>query len=334
MKIPIILFLAAAVAAGGSAAAESVRLRSGQTFDGDVTLSNDGVVVRVHDPASETETLRFKRSELAPELLFAILERRTDAKDLAAVKALAQTGDSLGLSEQALVQWRRVVTLDPRDRDARKRIAALEEIAAAALLADAKSLLAASKANDALFRLHAILETYPKTASAARARSLMSRAQRVAGPSAEVALSTVAVVEVPRFAAVLQAKIEKGDAEMTKVAAFAGAGGMADLYTVRRAIGDYEGAWKDAKRLPVTVTSVASVDEAIPALRQRAKHSLVNAWSTAGTILVQRRAISDAERFAAKALALSPQDPAAQELRRLILSAKTTYAPVQARTSY
>ena len=63
-----------------TARAETLQLRNGQALQGDVQLEGaDGVVIDVRFP--DVKTVRLTRGELTPESLFAVLERRTDAKD-------------------------------------------------------------------------------------------------------------------------------------------------------------------------------------------------------------------------------------------------------------
>lgn len=330
IHVPRTLWLAplAGLLFAASAGAETVRLRTGQTLEGDVTLTPEQVLVDLGPPNGSPEIVRVRiqRSDVDPESLFAIFERRTDKTDPDALLALAKHAEDLGLFDEAIAQYRLVAKIDRTSaREAEKSIRALEESHAAALFSEAKGFFDAGRPNQALIGLHAILETTPKAPSAAKARALLPRAHRAAGASAEVSFTTVAVTVAPKIISDVEKRLAKGDLEIATVRGHEGAGGTAELRAVQRAILSYEDAWRKAKRLPVTAAE-EDLEEAIPSLRRRAKASLVRAYVTAGTILVQRRSTASAEKYADKAAELDPEGKAHLELRRLILEAKI--APV------
>lgn len=321
--VSLVLSSAVGVVAAGSSAAETIRLKTGQTLIGDVTLSGDDVVVDVRFPA--TGTLRLRRADLAPESLYDVLERRTDANDAKQRMALAETAESLGLPGQALAEYRRVLALDPASAGAtRSRVAALEERLATDLLRESHEFLDGGMPNAALLRLHAVLEQYPTTDAAKRAQRVLTKAHEAAGASAEVARRTVPFAGAGKVADEVEADLKRGDAARAKVAGHEGSGGSADLRAVERAIDAYEAGWKGAKSLPAAPTPDAVLNARITALRTRSKDSLVAAYLEAGTILLQRRAVVAAERWCDKACELDPEHKTSHELHRLILEAQAT----------
>ncbi len=312
--------VAALAAFAGAARAETVHLKNGRTLVGDARLEGDDVVVDVRFPTEQV--VRLKRADLTPESLFEVLDRRTPSDDVAKRRALGETAESLGLPGAAIAEYRRVRALDPASAaEMDKRIGRLEDVVAADLLDDAKDLLAEGMANASLVRLHAILETYPGTEAAKAAKALLSDAEKAAGASAEVSARTVVPAEVARWADLIEEDLRKGDAAAT-AAGREGAGGSANLRALLRAVERFEDAWREAKRLPVTVAADAALEDRVGKLRVRAKASLVRAYLDASSVYLQRRSIASAERFSDKACELDPRNADVRSLQGVILLAK------------
>lgn len=316
--------LTATIALAGQAFAETVRLRTGQTLMGDLRLEGDDAIV-LDQRFPTVGVVHLKRSDLAPESLYDVLERRTDAADAAKRLALGETAEKLGLSGAAIAEYRRVRSLDPASAtEMDRRVVRLEEEVATDALDDAKDLLEEGMANAALMRLHALLEIYPGTKAAKLAQALLVTAEKAAGASAEVAVRTVAAADAVKLADEIEAGLRKGDAAAAKVSGHEGTGGTADVRSLLRAIDLYEDAWKDARRLPAGTNGTAELDDRFAKLRARAKASLVRAYLDAGSVLLQRRSIPSAERMCDKACELDPQHKDLHALHRLILEAKAT----------
>ncbi len=316
--------LTATIALAGQALAETVRLRTGQTLMGELRLEGEDALV-LDQSFPTVGVVRLRRGDLAPESLYDVLERRTDAADAAKRLALGETAEKLGLPGAAIAEYRRVRELDPKSApEMDRRVARLQEEVASDALDDAKELLDEGMANAALMRLHALVETYAGTEAAKAARTLLAAAEKAAGASAEVAVRTVPVVDAPKLADEIEAGLRKGEVEAAKVSGHEGASGSADLRRLLRTIERYEDAWKDARRLPVAPTGQAELDDRIAKLRARAKALLVRAYLDTGSVLLQRRSIPSAERLCDKACELDPQHKDLHALHRLILEAKAT----------
>ena len=308
-----------------------MQLVTGETVVGDVTLEgDDGVVVEVRYPAAKT--LKLRRDDLAPESLFAVVERKTDPKDPVARRSLGELAERLGLLAAAAAEYAAVGALDPTAaKDMEGRITSLSETVAADLLEDAKALLEDGKPAAALLYLHTVLERYPRTPAAKEAQGLMAAAHKAAGASAEVSEKTVDPQAAGKLADAIEAQLAKGDAARQGVSGHPGAGGTSDVRALDRAIDRYESAWEKAKDLPVAGTGDAALDGRIASLKARAKASLVRAYLDAGTALLQRRAIPGAEKYCNRACELDPENRENHELHRLIVLAKASYGQVGGR---
>lgn len=317
--------VAAVIGFGSSVRAETVQLRNGSVLDGDVSLEGaETVLVDARFP--DVKSVRLKRDDLTPESLFAVLERRTDPKDAAKRRELGETAERLGLLGAAVSQYRAAAALDPaaaKDMDA--RIANVFELIAEGLLDDAKDLLGDGMPHAAIRYLHTILERYPKTESAKGVPALMGKAHEAAGAASEVAKATVDAATAAKVADQVETHLVKGDKARAGVAGHEGKDGAGDRRAILRAVDHYEDAWAQAKRFPVTETGNAVLDKRLRALHAQAKSSLVQAYLTAGTVLLERRAIPSAERYCNKACELDPENKTSHELHRWILQAKITY---------
>ncbi len=307
------------------ASAESVQLKSGESLEGDVSLEGlDTVIVDVRFP--DVKVARLKRDDLAPESLYAVLERRTDSKDPQKRRELGDVAEKLGLLGAAVAQYRAVATLDASlAKEMDGRIAAVVEQIAADLLDDAKDLLDENKPSAAIRYLHTILERYPKTDAAKGVQALMGKAHEAAGAAAETAKKTVDPVTGERAADAVLAHLKKGDKARGDVSGHEGSGGAEDKRAILRAVEHYEDAWAGAKQFPITETGKADLDARLRELHARAKTSLVQAYLSAGTMLLERRAIPSAERYCNKACELDPENKANHQLHRLIVDAKSAY---------
>ena len=76
------------------------------------------------------------------------------------------------------------------------------------------------------------------------------------------------------------------------------------------------------KTLPVAPSENQVFDARVLKLRSSAKTKLVDAYLTAGTILLERRAIAGAEKYCNNACALDPENKDSHQLHGLILQAK------------
>ena len=306
------------------ALAETVELASGGVVVGEVRLEGaDAVVVNARYP-SESE-IRLRRSDLTAESLYRLLERRTEAGDVAGHLALGELAEKTGLRGIAVAEYRGVKALDPaqaKEMDA--RIGRLLSVIAEDLLRDAKSLLDAGNARAALMYLHAILERYPDSAAAKQAKALMAEAHKSAGAASEVAPRTVSAADGPKVADSVGAHLEKGDAARQAMQGHEDST-VSEQRSSERAVTHYKAAWEAAKTLPVSPTGDKDLDARIIALRSRSKASLVQAYLAAGTVLLGRRNIPGAEDYCNKACELDPDNKENHDLHRLILDAKTTY---------
>lgn len=317
------LVVALAVAfAAALARGETIELRSGGTIVGTVKLEgSDDVVIESVYPS--TEVRRLKRSDLAPESMHALLERTADPADAAKRREMGEFAEANGLLTVAAADFTLAKKLDPacaKDMDA--RIARLREQVAGEMLSDAEDLLAGGHPNAALMYLHSVREKFPGTDAAKKADVVAAAAHKAAGASVEVAVKTVAFTEAPRVATDVEMHVAKGDAERARVGGHVGST-VAEQRSAERAITHYEAAWELVKTLPVSPTGDEKLDARIIHLRDATKTTLVDAYLTAGTILIERRAIAGAERFCNSACELDPDNKDNHKLHALILEAKT-----------
>ena len=326
--------LVALALAAGLARGDTVELRSGGTIVGTARLSGgDGVVIDSVFP--ETRTLTLKRDDIAPASMHAILDRLADPADAAKRREMGEFAVANGLLASAIVDFTMVKKLDAasaKDMDA--RIAVLSEQIAGEILADAQDLLDADNPNAALMYLHTLRETYPRSDAAKKAVPLAAAAQKAAGASAEVAERTVSAAEAPRVAEAAETHLAKGDAEREKGNRHVGSSVGNDQRPAERAVAHYESAWKAVKTLPVAASGDAAFDARVARLRASAKSKLVDAYLTAGTILLERRAIAGAEKYCNSACALDPENKSSHQLHGLILQAKTLGYRVQTGSSH
>ena len=103
-----------------------------------------------------------------------------------------------------------------------------------------------------------------------------------------------------------------------------GGSSVGDQRTAERAVRLYEAAWEKAKELPLA-PGAGEAAEKVESVRARARKSLVDAYLTAGTILLQRRALPSAEEYCNRACELDPENRSNHELHRLILEARALY---------
>lgn len=320
-KFGRIVFVGLALFAGAAiASAETIQLRNGSMLAGAVRLEGtDSVIVDATFPKVATFTL--KREELAPESLYGVLERRTDPKDAAKRRDLAELADRSGLKGAAIAEYRAVRQLDPSSaKDLDPRIARLIEGIAADILQDARDLLEDDNGQAALMYLHTILEDYPDTKAAKEAKSLMQQTHKTVAEAAVVAVKTVAEKDAPGLLDKIAQHLADGDGKF-QAARGHESSSVSDQRSAERAIAHYEKAWEAAKQLPVSVT-VPDLKTRIETARDKSKSRLVDAYLTAGTIHLQRRSISSAERYCNKACLLDPENKPNHELHGLILRAK------------
>jgi len=303
------------------AAAETVELRSGGVLLGDVRLDGEAIVVDARYP--RVETVRLKREDVAPESLFAIVERRADAKDAPARVRLGELAESLDLKAAAVAEYRAAATLDPGvAKEMEARVARLGEAIAADLLEAAQQLLDEGRPRAACMYLHTLLELHPATRAAGRARTLMSKAHQEAGNAVDVAKKTVPEDRAESTIAEVESHLSNADAALREVGGHEGT--VADQRAAERAIHHYEAAWEKAKTLPVAASDQA-LARRIEEIRARAKTGLVEAYLTAGSVHLQRRSIPAAEDYCNKACELDPERKQTHALHRLIIEAKSVY---------
>lgn len=310
------LALAAAFARG-----ETVELRSGETVVGSVRLEGkDDVVIDAVYPSVEVVTV--KRGDVSPESMHAILERLAGPADVAKRREMGEFAEEAGLLEVAVIDFTIVKKLDPSAaKDMDGRIKRLNEMIAGGVLLEAQELLDDGKPNAALMYLHALREKFPGTEAAKKADGVATAAHKAAGASAEVAVRTVPGTDAPRVADQVEAHAGKGAAEKAKIGGHVGSN-VAAQRAAERSIVHYESAWDLAKTLPVTSSGDASLDARIERLRKSTKTSLVDAYLTAGTILLERRVIASAEKYCNLACELDPENKVNHRLHALIVQAK------------
>ncbi len=305
--------------AGTFARAETVDLKAGGTLAGEVSIGEgDSVVVQARFPRSEKLTLQ--RSDLTPQSLYRVLERRADPKDPVAHRQLGALAEEAGLWGAAIDEYRAVKDLDPASaKEMDGHVERLVESLAADVLQDARDLLEEGRASAAVMHLHALMETYPGTKAAKEAEKLLPEATRAAGASVDVASRTVDASAAPKALETVEAHLKKGDAATKEVAGHESS--VADGRAAELAVKHFEGAWEAARTLPVA-TGDEALDARIARARTRAKTALVQAYLTAGTVYLQRRALPDAERWCNKACELDPENKQNHTLHKLILQAK------------
>lgn len=316
-----LLAVAASISMGPMALAETVELRSGAVFVGDVhSVTSEAVVMDVRFPEGRTVTL--KPEDLAPISLYRLMEARADRRSGEDRLRLGEFAEQAGLWGVAISDYMAVKQLTPgSSADMDRRVARLSDRIAVGILEDARLELAAGRANSALIYLHTILELHPTSAAAKEARQLVKTAHHAAGASAEVGEKTVSPEKAKAVADRVAKELDKGDREFKPVS------GHADHSTrsqrsVERAIRHYEDAWQAVKTLPI-VPRAGDLPSRFAALRGQAKSKLVNAYLTAGSIHLQRRSIPAAERYCNLACELDPEGKPNHALHRLIIQAKT-----------
>lgn len=312
-----VTLLSAAVASG----ADTIQLKSGATFVGEVVLKDDGAV-QIAARFPRKETLTFSREELQPRSLYDLVDRRVAPGDAEARLSVAELAQSSGLYALAISDYMAVADMRPeREAEMVARIREVKEAIAAEILSEVKLLLEEGHPRVALMHLHSLRELYPDTAAAKRgAKELMTTARARAGASVDVAEKTVSPDRAPKVISELRKDVEKGRKEMQKLQGHEGSSSR-DSRAAKKAIREFESAWNMVKSLPVSVPDHELQTE-ITHLRKSVKEMLAQAYLTAGTIELQRYSIPNAEEFCNKACELQPEDKSNHQLHRLILEAK------------
>jgi tetratricopeptide (TPR) repeat protein len=301
------------------ASAETVRLRDGRMIAGEVRVEGRTVVVDATFPKVATFTLR--RDEIAPESLFAVLERRADPNDVAQRRELADLAERSGLEALAIAEYRTIQRLEPGSaKELEPRIARLYDAIANDLLEEARDLLEVDDRESALMYLHTIVEDHPETKAATEAKRMIRDMQRTVAEAAAVATKTVPESEAPKLLDRVTESLNEGDEKLEGIRGFASAS-VKHQRAAERAIRHYERAWESAKQLPVSADT-PELRGRITATRERAKSRLIDAYLTAASIHVQRRSLTSAERYCNEAYVLDPENAATHDLHRLIVQAK------------
>lgn len=329
MRSSVPMFLALLVAAATSLAsarpssADTLHLRDGRTVVGDVVLEGEQLVVTARFPT--LETLRLTRSELTPDSLIDVLDRRTDLMDVAKRRELAELAAQLGLPANAIAEYRRIRGLDPAlAPEMDKRIAAAEETFARDLLEEARATATAGMLNAAVVRLHVIAEQYPATKAGHDALAEAKALHRRGAPGLEVAGKTVDAAGARALAERVDASLRAGRDAAGPSTGHAGAGGTAEQRALERALAHDREAWESAKRLPVSSTGDTSLDARLIATRKGAKEALVSVLLRLGTVHLERRALPSAEGYCDEACELDAANADGHALHRLLLQAKAT----------
>ncbi|MFQ5748697.1 MAG: hypothetical protein ACE5H3_04470 [Planctomycetota bacterium] len=321
---PIAVFLTAFALICPAWAAETITLKAGQTLVGDVQIQGeDALLVHVHYPQAGEITVKF--DELTPISLYEVLERRTDPKDPAGRKRLAEYAGRAGLYGAAIAEYRALKDLDAGEaRFADKQIRLMTEAMATNVLEDAKGLLETESPRAALLYLHTVIERYPKTKAAREAMKIMPAAHKKAGAMTAVAERTVPAAQAPKLLESIGRSLGKGDAERLKVGGHEGRllASSAQRRALDRAVLWYEHAWKDSRRLPVAPEDQA-LKSRIQSVRERAKELLVSTYLDAASFHLQRRSIPKAEEYCNRACEIDPDSKKLHEIHWLILQAKT-----------
>jgi tetratricopeptide (TPR) repeat protein len=311
-----VAFLVLATIASG----ETVRLKDGRILAGEVRLEGAFVIVDATFPA--IASYRLRREEIAPESLFALLERRAAPDDVAEHRELAQFAERSGLEALAISEHRKVQQLDPataKELDA--RIEMLFEQIAQELLQEARERLEDGDRESASIYLHTIVEDHPRTKAASEAKRMIRDMQRtVAEASAPVAVRTVPEKEAKSVLKRATDELARGDEKLERIQGFASSS-VRDQRAAERAIRHYERAWEAARTLPVSADS-PELRSQITETRGRARQRLVDAYLVAASVHLQRRSITSAEDYVDKAYVLDPQNPSVHELHRLVVQAK------------
>lgn len=304
-----------------SAWAETVVLRTGESLTGDVQIDAGGKIV-VTQRFPDVKQVILSRDELNPESLFDVLDRRTQPGDAARRKELGEMARDLGLHGRAVAEFRAVKELDASQAKAMDaQISMLLEAIALDVLDEAKALLDAGKARASLMYLHTLRERYPATSAGREAETLMPRATKAAGATADVAPRTVDVDEVPKTIAAVEAHLAKGCEVAEPLRGHTGST-VKEQRAAERAVEHFERAWEVARTLPVTASDDATARR-IRAARDSSRSELVNALLTAGTIHLQRRSVPSAESYCNRACEIDPENKANHALHRLVLDAKS-----------
>lgn len=309
----------ACLSIAAAASAETVRLRDGRMIAGEVRLEGSSVVVDATFPTVATITLR--RDEIAPESLFALLERRAAPDDIAQRRELAQLAERSGLEALAIAEYRTIQRLDPASaKELEPRIERLFEAIASDLLEEARDLLEMDDRESALVYLHTIVEDHPRTKAAPEARRMIRDMQRTVAEAAAVATRTAPESEAPKLLDRVAESLGQGDEKLEGIRGFASAS-IKHQRAAERAIRHYERAWESAKQLPVSADT-PELRGRITAARERTRSRLIDAYLTAASIHVQRRSLNTAERYCNEAYVLDPENAATHDLHRLIVQAK------------
>ncbi len=304
-------------------AAESLELRSGQILVGDVVLQ-EGDTLLVHVRYPDQRDLVLEYQDLTPLSLFHVLERNTDPNDVEGRKRLVVYAEAAGLPGAAIAEYRAIAALDPSLATwAKGEIDTLVEQLADEVMEDANALLEAGNPRAALMYFHTVMERYPGTKAAARAKKAIPGAHKLAGKWTEVAEKLVSPEEAPRLLERIQSALAKGDMIRGKVGGHEGRLGISSIQrrALDRAIHYYERAWKDAIRLPVAPDDEA-LKSRIESARSDVRKRLVDTNLEAASIQLQRRSIPKAEDYCNRACELAPESKKAHEIHRLILEAK------------
>ncbi|GEM_PF-3041768 len=322
-RIGRVLLLLALAASPVTAQTQRIQLKNGAVIVGTVRVSGVGeVTVQVRYP--EVRRLKLERKDVSPESWFEILERTLDPTNIPARIALADFAEKNGLYSFAVAELRRLAEFAPEKRgDLLKKIDAIQDSVAFEILEDAENALERGQPNAALMYLHTILERFPKSGAAAKARELMKKAHRAAGTSASVAEKTVPDSKMKKQVAMVMRHFEAGRKILEKGKGHIGRYSKASRQrrTLEKALRSFRAAWREARKLPVSSESKEAGTK-LSGLRERVKKTLVQTYLDLGSLFLQRLAIQKAEEYCNAACELDPGNRGSHELHGLIIQAK------------
>jgi len=316
----VVWALTTVVILSSGALGETIELVSGQTLVGDIRLQEDDqIIIDARFPMVRQMTLT--REELTADSWYHVLERRTDQKDPLGRMKLGEYAEMANLHGVAIAEYRAAKQLDAGlANEIDKRIVRLRNEVARNILNDAERLLAEGDARAALMYFHTIVELYPDTEAAKRAEKIKVKAHSLAGKAADVNVKTVPLKKAPEIIRKIESALKKGNERFIPLRGHVGSSSK-DRKTAEQGVRYYEDAWKLTKSLPVA-TGDDDLQKTFKNLRLTVKAQLVEAYLAIGTIYLQRKAISESEKYCQKACELAPEDRKNHALHRLIIEAK------------
>lgn len=304
------------------AEAESVRLRSGETFIGKVT-SASFQEVKISTIYPEEKSLTFESSKIHPGSLYELLSIRLDPKDASERLRLANYCFKHELFNYGLAELNRVERLDFKlSKTVRELRRKAENALGQRLLDEALIYLAVDKTTRARLYLQSILKNYPKSKASRKAKELLGTLTRKAKRKKKSPVSSKRgkeeILRKLKKAKDLFDIVEKKTQSLNRHFTM----GRKDELLLRRARGSYTKVYKMMGEASRRSTDDGLLDKELKNLATLSRSRLTKTYLELGGLYLQRGAIQAAEQCCVRACELEPENKDLHHLHKRILQAR------------